>query len=184
MDLEQERIAKKWILRKRAKNISDSSIRNEMLKKGYQPYLVDRWLFEGRIKKDWIKYWKIPVGILVIIGLVFGGIYLFSNAGVKVCTTDECFIGLADQCKPVKMGKEEAGSLYELSAENCVFTKHLKEMSAEEPEEMVGLLEGKSMTCEYLEGTFNPDWVETISVGIEECEGELRIALDALIDAL
>ena len=98
------------------------------------------------------------------------------------CTTKECFISLAGDCKEISLTfTEDAGVLKYSSSKDCVFTKTLVSLNADETQEMKNLFEGKSLTCRYEKGKFDQRWVTSLIFGIEYCEGELRDILVELI---
>ena len=53
-----------------------------------------------------------------------------------------------------------------------------------EPEEVKLLFEGKSMTCTWTQGNFDEDLVNTFSLGIENCEGRLALAIASLVEVM
>lgn len=101
---------------------------------------------------------------------------------VAACTTKECFISSANDCKDIDLTlTEEAGVIKYASSKDCVFTKTLVSLNADETQEMKGLLQGKSLTCRYEKGKFDQRWVTSLIYGTEYCEGELRDILVELI---
>ena len=49
---------------------------------------------------------------------------------------------------------------------------------------ILDLLLGKSLTCTYELGQFNTDWVNTISIGLDYCEGGLVDSMNIIIVAV
>lgn len=185
-----EKSVKEWILQAKKAGKSDEEIRKEMLKKGYVPSLVDKMLLEapkGREKRWlWILLTVLLIAALAVaIGLYFPQISSFlSGMTLKACLTDECFISSANECSAARMEKILAGSLYQLSEKGCILEKKLSKMNETEPKEMKDLLESKAMTCIYEKGMFDENLVKTISLGIENCEGELKDAIEELTTAV
>ena len=98
------------------------------------------------------------------------------------CITKECFINSANDCNELSMTlSEEAGVFKYSSSKDCVFTKTLVTLSANETQEMKNLLEGKSFICRYEKGKFDSRWVTSLIFGTEYCEGELRDILGKLM---
>ncbi|MEK6963753.1 MAG: hypothetical protein AABX70_04955 [Nanoarchaeota archaeon] len=98
------------------------------------------------------------------------------------CTTKECFIPLANDCKALDLTlTEDAGVFKYSSSTDCVFTKTLVSLSTSETQEMKSLLEGKSLTCKYEKGKLDPRWATSLIFGTEYCKGELRDSLVELI---
>ena len=101
---------------------------------------------------------------------------------VAACTTKECFISSANACNDIDLTlTEDAGVIKYSSSKDCVFTKTLVSLNADETQEMKSLLQGKSLTCRYEKGKFDQRWVTSLIYGTEYCEGELRDTLVELI---
>ena len=177
-----EKTAKEWVKAERKAGKSDEELRSEMLRKGYAPGLINRVLAEKKISKLWII---IPL-ILIIAAAVYFAlpfiIPLVQNITLtgKSCSTQECFISAANNCEAVKMEQNEAGSLFRYSTSNCIMTKTLSKINGLEPAEIKSLLEGKSLECAYEKGAFNTYWISALSIGLENCSGELKDAIDEL----
>lgn len=126
------------------------------------------------------------INILTIIGLLFiaGCIpqhpdpYYAQNTAS--CTTKDCFISAANDCNDLTMTlTEKAGVIQYSSSKDCTFTKTMISLDAKETQEMKTLLEGKSLTCRYERGKFDRKWVNSLLLGTENCEGQLK---DILVD--
>ena len=101
---------------------------------------------------------------------------------VAACTTKECFISSANDCNDVDLTlTQDAGVFKYSSSKDCVFTKTLVSLNANETQEMKSLLQGKSLMCRYKKGTFDQRWVTSLIFGTEYCTGELRDILAELI---
>jgi len=157
-------------------------------KGSFADYFMDE--IEEPKKSSVLKYVFIAVAAILIIALIyFAYPFVIQQAsavlsGSENCETSECFITAANSCKSATFEKEEAGSIFSYSASNCILTKTVKQLNEIEPQEIKDLLEGKSMTCAYTENTFNANWINTFSVDIESCSGDLKDALDILIATL
>jgi len=178
-----EETARQWAKAQRKAGKSDEELRTEMLKKGYSASFINNLL-----KKRSKLFYIIPLAIIILIAAVyFLAPYIpgvISSISSKSCATQACFITAADSCSAVKMQQVEAGSLFSYSEKGCILTKTLKTMNETEPAEMKDLLEGKSLTCAYTSGDFNENWINTLSIGIENCSGELKDAIDELVYAV
>ena len=105
-----------------------------------------------------------------------------TTPAVAACTTKERFISSANDCNDISLTlTEDAGVIKYSSSKDCVFSKTLVSFNADETQEMKSLLQGKSLTCRYEKGKFDPRWVTSLIYGTEYCEGELRDILIELI---
>ena len=174
-----EQTAREWVKAQRKAGKSDEEIRTEMLKRGYSAGIINRLLR----KKSKILY-LLPLAIVILIAAYFLAPYipnLISSISAKTCATQDCFIAAANSCSAVRMQQVEAGSLFDYSEKNCALTKTATKLNETEPQEIKDLLEGKSLVCNYSQGNFNENWINTLSIGIEDCSGELKDAIDELI---
>ena len=114
--------------------------------------------------------WVVEIGIIVF--FLGGAFYLLS---VQSCTTKECFISHAQSCVKQDLTLDESYAVvrYSTSAD-CVFTKTIVGMKPDEPSVMQRLLLNKTMTCAYARDDFNPEWVESLINGIDDCQGGLK----------
>lgn len=100
----------------------------------------------------------------------------------QACADKVCFISAANVCQNLTItSSEDIGVLRYSSTSACVFTKTLVTLNANETDEMKTLLQGKSMTCRYGKGKFDPRLVNSLLFGSEYCEGELKDILAELI---
>ncbi len=180
-----EKGAKEWIFAARKKGWSDEDIGKEMLKKGYSQRAIRNLLEEFPEHRKWTKYLLPIIVIAVVVGLAIE-IYLnFAFFYVNDCKNDSnCFIYMANQCKAAKMETIIAGSVYDFSEKNCVLTKTLALMNDSEPSDLRDLLEYKNMTCSYEKGSFDPNLINTVSLGIEGCTGDLADGLNSIIESI
>lgn len=126
----------------------------------------------------------ILVGLYFIIPLVFSALSGISLSGKASCETQECFINAANECEKASFKQTEEGSVFYYKEKDCVLTKKITELDVSEPQEIKDLLENKAMTCNYEKGYFNTDWITTLSIGIDSCDGELKDAVTELIYAI
>ena len=98
------------------------------------------------------------------------------------CTDKDCFISAANDCKDLSVTlTEDIGVLKYSSSKGCVFTKTLVSLDSSEIQEMKSALEGKSLTCKYESGKFDPRLVTSLIYGSEYCEGPLKDAFGELL---
>jgi len=103
--------------------------------------------------------------------------------GPTVCTTDDCFVDLVNECKPASYTKQIKTGTFELgSSEDCVLTKKLVSLVDSEPERVKNMLEGKSMRCVYEQGNFNSGYLELFTGNTLLCEGELKEAIESIAE--
>lgn len=102
------------------------------------------------------------------------------------CGTDKAkFVKAANAGLPAIVRVEIAGTIYDCEATgDFIFKKKVFKVAEDEPKKMKDLLGGKSLTARYKKGCFNADWVNTITLGIEACEGTLREAILRIIKEL
>lgn len=104
-----------------------------------------------------------------------------SPPAITGCNDKTCFISAANDCKDTSLTLTEDFGVLKYSSKDCIFTKTLVSLNANETEEMKTLLEGKSMTCKYENGKFDQRLVTSLIYGTEYCDGELKDALGQLI---
>jgi len=171
----EERLGKieEWVFAVRKRGWNDQRIEKEMRGKGYSNLFIQKTLEEFPSNSAWKKY-LIPtivsifaIAVIVIVFLNFSVFY------TKSCSNDLCFSELANQCKPVKMEKNIAGSMYTFTEKACILTKRVEKMNETEPAQMVSFLESRSMDCSYEPGNFDNNLITTVSLGMENCSGKL-----------
>ncbi len=170
-----------YINKGRKKGYSEFKIKKALLKAGYTSEQINP-LFK---KKDILPYVIIALATLIVILGIILGFVLKPITPDTDCNTADCFIGYANLCSPTTLTMIEDGTttFYEIR-ENCLFYREYTKLADDEPDEIRELLEGKSMTCPYTMGNFDKDLVNTVSLGIENCEGELVDGLYTIILAV
>lgn len=179
MTSDMGKTVKSWIKEARKRGFSDERIRRELLGKGYSSNMVEEVLEFSEI--NFKKYLPISLGVIVVVALIVLGVIYVPSLLTQKCTTDQCFIDAANQCKSVEMDKNLGGSVYSLSERNCLFTKTVKTVNATETPEIIALLKDTSMTCSYDKNGFNDNLITTLSLGIDNCSGDLKDALEQLL---
>ena len=92
------------------------------------------------------------------------------------------FIAAANACTDANITvTDDVGTMHYTSSPGCIFTKKLVSLNATETQEMKTLLEGKSLTCMYTKGNFDPRLVTSLVGGMENCTGDLKDDIGNLI---
>jgi nitrous oxide reductase accessory protein NosL len=99
----------------------------------------------------------------------------------NTCTTEQCFIPLANDCKEASLTLQQAAGTFSYTVKDCVLTKTLVSLKPDEAQDMKDALQGKSMTCKYEQGKFDTRWTDSLLGGMELCQGELRDVLGNLL---
>jgi len=98
------------------------------------------------------------------------------------CASKDCFIPAANNCDELSATlTTDAGTFRFSSSKDCVLTKTFVTAAPGESQEIKTLLEGKSMTCTYVKGSFDSRLVTGLVFGSERCEGQLKDALAQLL---
>jgi hypothetical protein len=122
-------------------------------------------------------------GVAAFIILVFAGFFLL--AGPENCGGDkDCFITNAQSCNPSILELDDGGTIttYEVN-EACVMVRTMTKLAESEPQEVKLLFENRSMVCTYSRGQFDVNLVNTITRGLENCDGSLKDSIYELIIA-
>ena len=99
-----------------------------------------------------------------------------------ICNDKDCFVSAAMDCDAINLTTtEDIGVVRYSSSADCVFTKTIVSLNANESREMKNLLQGKSMICRYQKGGFDQRFVTSLIFGMENCQGELRDILGQLV---
>lgn len=132
-----------------------------------------------KIKRQEIKKARPPIKLrnqvavfllvlfLIAIGIV---IWLFP----ATCATEECFIRHANNCDAATFRNRIDGTTMSYQTNDCFIIKTVEKMDPNEPPVIRQKFEGKSMTCSYNKGDFDPLYVNTISAHLTTCQGPLR----------
>lgn len=200
-----EKVARNYIKEAAAQGHDYEVIRAALLKHKYPKDIVNKIISEEKTgtkpekiipkkpsffenlkqnNKVWELYLGIGVAVVLIIVVIFYVINYQAVPTTQVCSTNDCFIQAADNCEPVMLDLDENGTVYSLvSTSGCTFTKAVKSVSPSEPDEIKNLFENKSLQCNYTKNNFNTNWVEKLSIGIENCTGDLKDSIYTLIAA-
>jgi hypothetical protein len=126
----------------------------------------------------------------IIIGMALLGLVLFGclaappalpKAGSSGCATKECFFTAATACRNATLRLNDSSGTVLFSTSNCTFKKTILALDPKESAQMKDLVEGTSMTCVYENGKFDTNWVNSLVLGVEKCDGTLKDALASLI---
>ncbi|MEK7131358.1 MAG: hypothetical protein AAB797_01300 [Patescibacteria group bacterium] len=102
----------------------------------------------------------------------------------KDCATTECFVEAANNCRNAKLEVVDDADMlwrYRAAAFCGGFEKILVVLNDKETARMKELLEGKSLSCDYIKGNFDKRWLITSIFGLENCQGELKEILGQLL---
>lgn len=118
------------------------------------------------------------IGIAAILIGVIILIYIFIPKTTD-CKTDKiCFVEKANECKKAVLRDTIVeGTTVKYTTKNCILTKTIEEFSEAEPEEVTTFFKDKEMACPYTKTAFDASWIEGLSFGIEQCEGQLKDAI-------
>lgn len=167
------------ILKSKKRGISEEAIRDNLLKKGYMPFVVNRAIHEASLKRNILRDVLIGLVMIVLIGLLVLLIMLIPRT--IVCEDNNCFVSAASGCDDVRLEKEIAGSLFEFAANDCVLTKTLVKVGENEDLSVKTLFEGESMNCPYEKGAFDADLIDYIIYKTDDCNGFLKESLDEIV---
>ena len=180
----QEKQAQQYI--KEYSHLYDPKLlRESLIKSGYEPSVIDAVLTRGgsswwrrttnSIKEAFsstsFSHWYLWTGIAVLI-LVLIGIIGWSSQSINCGYDKTCFIEQANNGNSVKVQEDFAGSTLEYRYKDGELTKEIIAFSEDEPQEVVDLLKGKTLTCPA-EGIVD-EYIDSLLSGIEFCEGDLK----------
>ena len=139
-----------------------------------------------KIKRQEIKKTRHPIKLrnqvavlLLILFLVAIGIVIWLFPAT--CATEACFIRHANNCDAATYRNKIDGTVMSYQTNDCFIIKTVEKMDSDEPPVIREQFEGKSMTCSYNKGDFDPLYVNTISAHLNTCEGELREAIISVV---
>lgn len=135
----------------------------------------------GVEKFDVMKYLPQIILFVGVVFLIFAIVFLINSFSVVACENKECLISEAENCKNAELTLIEEAGTFEYLSKGCLLTKTILALDESESEEIKQLLEMKSMTCGYEKGNFDANWVNSLILGIEKCEGELAETLGQLV---
>ncbi len=168
-------------IRKYSKEYGADVIRDSLRKSGFSDEEISDAFKEAGKRFPVLTFFV----LLIIIGGAGWGIYFFITevaSKASVCTTQECFIEMANNCQAASYQVDEQGTIYlHKTNANCIYEKKAIQTAANEPEEVRLLLEGKSFQCEYYRGAFNNLWLNTLTQGLQSCHGDLKEGVQELM---
>ena len=181
-------------------NLTRQKIYDEFVQRNYPTYVVDYYLTKYFDKKAH-RAQGIMLG-LIVISIILISLYVFSNPSttettessdvVEIsqsagpyeeanCNNKECFTLKADNCEKAEFERLEDGSTFNYQTDNCQFIKTASKINPSEPDNIKQLLEGKSLTCQYVKGQFEVDWINTLTLKLDKCQGPLKDGLQTLL---
>lgn len=131
------------------------------------------------------KLWLIIAGAgILFFFLILPMLYFIGSADMSkqagICKTKDCFITAANSCENSTFYSTEDIGFIKYETSECFFMKTLMNANKEELPEIKELVEGKSLICQYDYGNFDSRWIDSISDGIEYCQGDLKEAIGEL----
>ena len=187
MEPELKRELEGYIDKERSRGFSDDIIKKGLKKAGYKKSEIEPLFVHSMPTKHHSLYIIMAAVIILVLALIFLLPFLMNLTSTQLydCDTTECFIEYANNCDPAELEINEEGTLqtYQILP-GCNFYREYTILAADEPDAIRELLEGKSMTCQYTEGNFDTDLINTVSIGIENCEGDLVDGLEVIILAV
>jgi hypothetical protein len=156
-------------------------IKRELVDKNYSNELAEKLLRKAQK--------RFPLSIILItlmIVVVAYGIYLLipvissmiGSMSIANCMDPTCFTTAANNCQSATFQNNIAGSIIKYDTKNCILTKTILKMNETEPQEMIDLFQGKSMTCTYTQDDFNTDLINSLTIGTDLCSGDLKDTID------
>jgi len=127
---------------------------------------------------------SIILGVILLSFMLFGCLATppaLPKAGVSGCATKECFLTAANACSNATLKLNDSFGTVLLSTNNCTFKKTIIALDPKESTQIKDLVEGTSMTCAYEKSKFDYDWMNSLVLGVEKCDGTLK---DAIVDLL
>ena len=178
-----EKELKKYIKAALKQGSTKEEIKETLLKKSYPKQIINKLLNDSLKEKPIFSLTQLAILTIIILALIILiGIFLFPKiTKTTECTNQECFISAANDCESAFLEQDEEGSLFSYKTENCILTKTAVKLSEDEPVEIIEQFEGSSMTCSYEKNNFDIDLLTTLTLGIENCSGPLKDALDDLL---
>lgn len=182
---EKEEQVKSYIQKARDLGFSLSAIEQKLRQAGYRIEHIRQLTSafarpEGdRLAPAKRKFWLIVGSILLLTGISIAVWYFSPGA----CADEQCLRVAAAECGTAAFRTTLEGSTVEHRVNNCKYTRTMITIGPDEPPEVQQLFGGKSLTCDYAKGNFNEEWLSTVSIGLEGCTGELKEAIDAVVNA-
>ena len=131
--------------------------------------------------------WGIVITMVVVLLLLIVGAYVALqyvpswSLTTKKCTTNECFVTAAQQCEPLQYKHTIEGTIFfDEITRDCVFHKRVFAFGPE-PDAVKELLANKTLMCSYQKGAFDPNWIDSLTIGLEKCQGSLKDAFFELL---
>ncbi|MEK6813024.1 MAG: hypothetical protein AABX86_02840 [Nanoarchaeota archaeon] len=180
--LEEDKAIKEFVKNARKQGKDIEAIREDFKKQGYPDYIAEYYMR----KKKHIPALLIIVVLCIAIGA--GALYIFKPQIIpklllEKCADKACFLQKADACEPAFFAQNEQGTFMELTSRNCKLTKKIVQVSPQEKEDIRKAVTGKSMICRYEKNYFNKNWVNTMTLDIQQCEGQLKDTIMSILNA-
>lgn len=140
-------------------------------------------------EKQSSKLWLGVLGAGVLLAVIFslllivGGVFFIflSHPSGGVCQSKQCLIDAANDCGSAEFNTQESYGEVNYLTYDCTFIKNVTKLDAGEPEVVKKMLEGKGLYCTYEKGAFDERWVNSLTLGLDNCKGDLRESIGNLI---
>jgi len=149
------------------KGYSHDQIKSLLEEHGYPKDLIAKIV--GKHKPSAVKTSSMIITAVLLSIILILLLYLF-------WPSTGSFIAKANNCAPGETVIDVHGSKLKISAEDCLLQKEFISFSKSEPDEIIQLFSGKSMTCPYDAGTLTKDSLG-FTYAIESCSGDLKDAV-------
>ena len=182
LDQQSSKEIEAFVKNARKQGTKDESIRKEFQKRGYPGYIIDYYL-----QKRNHVFAKAMVIVIAITAIALIAYFILPKgllpSPLESCADKTCFIQKAESCAPAKFLQDEKGTLVQYTTKQCVLTKKIIKVSSQESAHIREAVAGKSMTCSYQQGYFNANWINTMTIDIQHCEGQLKDAIQSLLNS-
>ncbi|MBU2575328.1 MAG: response regulator [Elusimicrobia bacterium] len=88
------------------------------------------------------------------------------------------FVNKANRFEPALLRIEAGGAVFRCRVNhNGLFIKQVEKLPKTARQSVMVMLEGRSLTARYKKAKFNCLWIYSISLGLDECRGDLKEAI-------
>lgn len=154
---------------------SFGEIREGMQKAGYPADAINRAFTAYKARQDFFSKNKAMIYGLVFVVLVIITIISVLLFWTNECSTRQCLINAADECKAASFIQTEGTATIRYSVnDECTLVKQVIGLDDTEPQEVRDLFNNQKMTCPYQRGNFDITLIDSFSRNIEQCDGTLK----------
>lgn len=186
LDPKLEKEIKKYINSALKQGSTKEEIKKLLMQKKYPKEIINKLTEDTQEEKPLFSKLQLAILSLIILIIIIAAALFLPSKGISLskeinCTDQDCFIQAANNCNSAYLEQDEEGSLFSYKTNNCILTKTAVKLSEDEPIEMIDQFEGSSMTCSYEKANFDTNLLNTLTLGIENCTGQLKDALEDLL---